>query len=467
MAPRIVVVGTGFASAFFIHRALRHLPPDAQVIVLEAAASKDGQLEFTAMVDNRTPEKPWYHTFQFGGSRCWTGNTPRPHPTDLRTRSLYGRALDWPFSYESFDPWLTEAEHLMGIAGVESPEYPRSQPYKFPPHMLSSFDEAAAQAYPGQVCPLPSARSSTPEAGRAPCCTASMCSRCPTKAKFEVKAHFGRVFDDPRISLQFGAIAKRVLLRGRSAAGVEYLDQEGQLRREGADVVALGANAIHNPAIVIRSGLSHDALGGYLSEQCGIDVKMELDGLETLDGGQQVSGLGTMFLDHPRRAEAAGAILEFWNAPWLGAVRSRWRSRAFMKVVYETEPHAANRVGVDAVSDRVFVEHTVADPWLRAGRRELEGWLEDMRSKLPIARTHTAEDQDPKWIEIGRSEPHIQGTARMSLEPDEGVVDANLVHHGVRNLAILGASAFPSCPAANPTLLLSALSLKAADGLFA
>jgi choline dehydrogenase-like flavoprotein len=50
----------------------------------------------------------------------------------------------------------------------------------------------------------------------------------------------------------------------------------------------------------------------------------------------------------------------------------------------------------------------------------------------------------------------------MSLDPAVGAVDADFVHHRLRTLLVLGPSAFPSEHPANPTLALSALSLRAA-----
>jgi choline dehydrogenase-like flavoprotein len=54
----------------------------------------------------------------------------------------------------------------------------------------------------------------------------------------------------------------------------------------------------------------------------------------------------------------------------------------------------------------------------------------------------------------------------MGTDPNNSVVDRQLLHHRIRNLAVLGGGAFPTCPAANPTLTLSALSLWAAERLF-
>ncbi|MCP4005679.1 MAG: GMC family oxidoreductase [bacterium] len=63
------------------------------------------------------------------------------------------------------------------------------------------------------------------------------------------------------------------------------------------------------------------------------------------------------------------------------------------------------------------------------------------------------------------SEAHALGTVAMADDPAIGVADRHLIHHEVRNLLVLGGSAFPSSSPANPTLTISALSLWAADHL--
>ena len=46
------------------------------------------------------------------------------------------------------------------------------------------------------------------------------------------------------------------------------------------------------------------------------------------------------------------------------------------------------------------------------------------------------------------------------------MIDAAHVHHRVRNLMVVGSSVFPTCPNANPSLTVAALSLRAAQRYF-
>lgn len=60
---------------------------------------------------------------------------------------------------------------------------------------------------------------------------------------------------------------------------------------------------------------------------------------------------------------------------------------------------------------------------------------------------------------------HHMGTTRMSLDPAQGVVDADCRVHDCANLYIAGSSVFPTSGLVNPTLTLTALAIRLADHL--
>ena len=62
---------------------------------------------------------------------------------------------------------------------------------------------------------------------------------------------------------------------------------------------------------------------------------------------------------------------------------------------------------------------------------------------------------------------HTIGTARMSTDPADGVVDGDGRSHEIPNLWICDNSVFPSALAANPALTIMALSLRTADRFLA
>ena len=60
---------------------------------------------------------------------------------------------------------------------------------------------------------------------------------------------------------------------------------------------------------------------------------------------------------------------------------------------------------------------------------------------------------------------HPTGTTRMSDDPRKGVVDAQCQVHGVDGLFVVGSSVFPTAGHANPTQMIVALAIRAADTL--
>jgi choline dehydrogenase-like flavoprotein len=60
---------------------------------------------------------------------------------------------------------------------------------------------------------------------------------------------------------------------------------------------------------------------------------------------------------------------------------------------------------------------------------------------------------------------HHIGTTRMSADPREGVVDANLKVHSLNNLYVAGSSVFPSAGVSNPTFTIVTLAIRLAEHL--
>jgi choline dehydrogenase-like flavoprotein len=60
---------------------------------------------------------------------------------------------------------------------------------------------------------------------------------------------------------------------------------------------------------------------------------------------------------------------------------------------------------------------------------------------------------------------HTAGTTRMAYDRKDGVVDSNCQVFGIRRLYVAGASVFPTCGHANPTLMIVAAALRLGDHL--
>ncbi|MDP6977788.1 MAG: GMC family oxidoreductase [Myxococcota bacterium] len=466
-----IVVGTGFASSFFLHRLLRGLASSSRVLVLEAGRrhAHSWQLQHPRALEkiaarsfiNRTPAKPWVVQRAFGGgSNCWWACTPRLLPSDFALHSNYGVATDWPISYDELEPLYSEAEWLMDVAGPsdDSP-FPRSRPYPQPAHRMSDPDKLLKRAFPDAFFAQPTARPSRTVAGkRAACCNNGVCELCPIDSKFTVHNSMGNVYADPRVTLVLGARVDQVDIAGDRAEGVVYT-RDGREEHARADLVALGANALSNPHVLLRSGDTHALLGRRLHEQTSLKANVLLDGVDNFQGGTSITGHGYMLYDGPHRSERPAILLETWNVPRLRNERGKWRQLLKLMCIIEQYPRRENRVEVSSEdSTRPAVSHAGHGPEVARAVDALQRELPRLMAKLPIEDVRIAS-------EFKQTEAHALGTVVMGNDPATSVVDRHLIHHRIRNLLVLGGSAFPTASPANPTLTISALSLFAAEHL--
>jgi choline dehydrogenase-like flavoprotein len=469
----VILVGSGFASAMFLARYLEKAPRNARVLVLErgpkvshAELSRD-RTRLERLADetyvNRTPAKPWRLAAGFGGgSNAWGGSTPRLLPEDFRLRTLYGVGRDWPISYDELEPYYCDAERRMAISGPVGPSpYPRSRPYPQPPHPMSPPARRFKSAFPDLFFEQPCARPTLATTHRPPCCGNFVCAHCPVDAKFTIANELAALFADPRVTLLTAAVAERVTVRGNVATGVEY--RIGP-KTEGAaaEIVGLGAGGIHNPFLLLRSGFEHPHLGRDLFEQGHVFVSVDLAGLDNFGGTALIGGIGCMLYGGQHRRHAAAALMEVWNGPdVLRDERGKWRQRVLLNFLFEDLPNPNSRVTVSAEDPaRPVVEFAGRSPYWLAGVKALDAKLPALLAPLPVEgfRAHPL---------FSKSEAHLLGTTVMGSDPTTSIIDRDLVHHRVRNLLVLGSGAFPTGSPANPTLTLSALSLRAADRLLA
>ena len=465
----LIVVGTGFASSFFLHGWLQTAKADARVLVLERGLHRDRRWflkeqstvwKLGAKTFKTDPKaKPWLYLPAVGGtSNSWYGTTPRMLPEDFELKTRYGQGSDWPLKYADLEPFYCTAEEIMAVSGPsdDSP-FERSRPYPLPPHTFSEQGERIKKARPDTFYALPSARASQAVGGPNPrpaCCVNHVCGYCPIDAKFTVSNGLRQLFKDPRVELKTQARVTEVQHAGGVASGVSWTSgkKAGSAK---ADVVALGANALFNPFLLQRSGLSGPAVGRYLHEQVVASAIVNLKGLDARPGSTSRTGVDYGFARGDLRKDRAAMMLMVSNRPELRFESERWR-QAFRVVGYvEDLPQADNRVEVDG--DRPKVVFNKVSAYAKKALSSFESDVKKIVSSLPV--------ESIKVQKAPATAGHIQGTARMGSDPADSVVDRHLLHHKVRNLLVLGGSAFPTSSPARPSLTIAALSLWAATKL--
>ncbi|AUX80393.1 GMC oxidoreductase [Sinorhizobium fredii] len=463
----VVVIGSGFGSAFFLHGFTHRR--SARILLLEWGRhnSHAWQLEHGANTDLKDEQtyrsnstKPWNYTIGLGGgTNCWFAQTPRLHPNDFRLRSLYGVGQDWPISYDDLEPFYCQAESIMSISG--DPDMaslmPRSRPFPQPPHRMSTPDRMMKAAQPDRHFVMPTARARVATEQRASCCASLHCWLCPADAKFTANNGLMHVFEHPQVSVCLESEVRRLEHAAGSMRAATFR-HDGREHTVTGDLFVLGANGIQSPAIMLRSGLGGDLVGRGLHESYGWNLEAYLDGVDNFDGSTITTGLNFGLYDGAHRSEHGAALVYFENRWQHGLRPEKGRLRQTLPLVIVTEDllEADNFVSLDENGD-AFISYKGAAEYAVKGMTRAKEQLPELLRPLPVE----------KVLDRGirRTESHVQGTLRMGKDPKDSVVDGDLIHHQIRNLLIVGTSTYPSCSCANPSLTAAALSLRAASRL--
>jgi len=471
----LILVGTSFASSFFLKKYLDRAPATARVLAIERGmyfsygdrikARKNEipnpeELKSHQDAYKSDSSKPWYFNPNFGGSsNCWTGCVPRFMPNDFVMKTKYGVGADWPISYDELEPYYSQVEEIMAVAGPEVTPFKKSTRYLLPPHALSTVDRIMQKHYGPLYISQPAARATQAVGKRSGCCSSCTCDLCPVNAKFTIENSLKHLYyEDPRVTWIDNAQAYALRIENNVAKSVMVKRNEKDEEFFG-ETIGLGANAIFNAHILLNSGDTSAMTGAGISEQVGTFASVYLDGLENVGGSSLISANGYMFYDFADRSKYAGCLIESMSNPYIRNEKDKWRQIAMFKFVFEDLPLKQNYVAKsnDLLKPEVVFEGI--SEYAKEGIKNLESNVKKYFSVLPVERIEFDGYNQP-------TEFHICSTTRMSADPKEGVIDKHLVHHQYRNVVVLGSGAFPTITPSNPTLTLSALSLMAAEHYF-
>jgi choline dehydrogenase-like flavoprotein len=338
---------------------------------------------------------------------------------------------------------------------------------------------------------VPTVRPSAPVDGRPQCCASDHCTLCPIDSKGTA---LNTVYPAIRekVELRSGLLATEVHVGGRRVEGLTVVDRDGKPSRVSARHVVIAANGVDSCLLLQRSaGIpKHPTLGCCYMDHPSFDVAIYGTGLDARPGygNSAQTGMITAFFERAAEALPVSLLGEIRFADPVNltdtraavsadvarfalqrryssaaSVRARfeeiWRSTLFLKFMVETQPVMENTVSIAEIRPGGQAIPSIAlrlpayfDDCLRHVRADLQARLPQSTIRHIVTRPGAH---------------HWMGATRMSDNPRDGCVDANLRYHGLENLSVLSASAFPSCSSANPTLTLCALALRLGDHLAA
>lgn len=442
----------------------------------------------------------------YGGSTVhWGGWSFRLKPEDFHLHSSTGQGIDWPFGYEELEPYYGAAERYIGVSGDSNDGVvPRSQPYpfrEFPYTLEDGLMIAGLRAKGVPYSHMPIARQGIDAGGswRAPCQTTGTCKYCPFGARYVAANFLDHLVgsgNHPNLQIRTGIRVDRIRMSSRRRAeAVEAYDRNtGEICVFEADEIVVASGGIESPKLLQRSvssfwpnGLGNDLglVGRHLITHPYFIFEATLPANPLrLQPEMGFPTLISRHFDSPAEQARGKFILVHPNGSPkvdLAGLMKSGRSKAEI---------------LEAVSGPVAIQmHGILEVFSDPASRVTDSPV-NPRTKLPElnhlglfqsrVEYNRSPDFDARMAEIGTrvsgileaaggNQPalksiswradHAACTTRMSRDPKDGVVDANLAIHDVENVHVCSNASFASLGAVNPTLTLTALALRLADHL--
>lgn len=520
-----VIVGSGVAATAITQRMLEHTP-DKSILLLEAGTRLKtmdfgtwenvvvtGNLPYNRLYDLDYPERDapgenasvggtemplrQGRAFVYGGSTMvWGGWSFRLKPEDFHLQSNTGEALDWPFDYDTLEPYYCQAEDHLAVAGDSNDNtVPRTRPYPFHAFPFTLQDQPIAQAM-GKLgvsySHLPIARRgiSNVPSRHAPCQTTGTCKYCPFGARYVASNYMDdlRTWNDyPNLDVRLGAVVLSLrMATKRRAAGLTYRDTAtGEVIQVDANRVIVAAGTIESAKLLLRStenwpgGVGNESrmlgrnlithpyfvfTGSLPSNPLKLQPEMDFPTLVSrhFDSAQEQAN-GKFILINPPDTIPFSPAQMMQNGETRAKIDRTLTGgkplnlHCMMEVFGRFDNRVMNlsklntlgmpETCVDFTKDPDFDKQTARiQQHVRTIFQQMGG---DLLAKPSVS-----------W----RCD-HVASTCRMSKDPKQGVVDGYLRVHGTDNVYVCSNAVFPNIGAINPTVTVTSLALRLGDHL--
>ncbi|MEQ9618261.1 MAG: GMC family oxidoreductase [Deltaproteobacteria bacterium] len=440
-----------------------------------------------------------YHKYQqvsgIGGTTLhYQGEAHRLNENAFKMKSEFGVAVDWPIDYKDLEPYYTEAEKIIGVAGpAKIPYRPKNKPYPLKPHQLSYASQIVEKGckkqgidlLPNSVAILSSLYRDAP-----PCNYCNGCIwGCPRKDKGSVDVTFIPLIEDTgNCEILENVYVTRIEVEKKKekseVKGVVYYDKSGKEHFVEGDYVAVACGAVETPRLLLNSEINEGGIVGknFMETTFYETVAFHPERTDSYRGIPIDSVVWKWNNPDPKRGFPGGLRLfpmvgsamgpvnyamryfEGWGKEFVSEM-DKWFGHAIaVGGIAEFFPNDDTFVTVDSkVKDEYGVPVAKIQSFL--GEPELKS-IEFMQKKSKeILNASGAEEIVEEVSSYDYfSATHVYGTCRMGDNPETSVVDSSLRVHNISNLLVTDASVFPTSGGGEaPSLTIEALSLRAAD----
>ena len=418
---------------------------------------------------------------------------------DVRLKSLYGLAYDWPIEWDELERYYCAAEKRIGVAGEPGPfpQDKRSEPYPMPAmeltwnlQQLKTWAEKSGTSF----WSTPVCKNTIPYDGRNVCARCDMCNMCPTGARYSPDLQLQRLLAAKKVTLHDRTRVRRLVLhetanRIIAAQGVhddrpnDPADYRARLfvvaggYTWSSHLLLLSAQSRFPNGLANSSGLVGRYLGGHKFMSAIIEMDAEIypgmNGSHSLVSRKYFRCDPSGFFvrhdfrvweaDHqPRLRGDDGTVLlgDAITHDW--RVRAK-RGRARVRMYYDVHPDRDSRLTLDSSRRNRYddplptIDHRL-DAATTAREERTKAHIESLFKQL-------AANNSGRIVstQYGDYLDHPTGGCRMGVDPRESVTDSYGRTHDHENLFVVGSPTLPTGGCANGTLTFSAVTIRSAE----
>jgi len=237
-----------------------------------------------------------------------------------------------------------------------------------------------------------------------------------------------------------------------------------------AYVLACGAVANAQQLLLSNIGNEHDQVGrNFLCHPLSMGVNIGVSGfpappLSDLMAGNDANGNAWRDANGVR---VTGRFQLTADALRDNAIGNCWMRAYSASAYFEMAPNPDSRITLTNTTDKVFGQPQVRIDW-RMSPLDQKTYERSTDLFAAAIKPEGGTLYAPKWSSIERAvvvNGHHIGTTRMSADPGQGVVDADLKVHSMDNLYVAGSSVFVTTGVSNPTFTIITLSIRLAEHL--
>ncbi len=406
---------------------------------------------------------------------------------DPPSQIIADSGAQWPINYHDIEPYYSEAEQILNVAGetgLDPTEPPRSKPYPQQADELAQISIRIKQT-PEQMglnpFPLPLAINySNGKQSECIACTTCDTFACAISAKNDLATVVLPDLLRKGLTLQHNMVVTHLKKENNHINAVECISkQSGEKYIFKAKHFILSAGAIGSPHLLLSSGLDEANPGGkYIGRFLMRHVNAIVFGIfpgvaDKEDRFHKQLGILDYYYGHPSidypsgklgsiqqvQTPPKGLVKAFLPPPLGNIVSPAVKLLTGLLTIAEDQPQYQNYIAVDwQKKDRFGLPQPLI--YHNYSSRDNEAIKVLIKQAKKILRKTGA---FLNYVHNINTFSHAVGTVRMGNDPELSVLDGNCNFRGIDNLNVVDGSFMPTSAGLNPSLTIAANALRVGE----